>query len=435
MSLNIQNLINRINNKVSALDSNSDLTDIIRLNDLSNRISGDINEGAVRYRSSGQLPSTSLSDSAYDGQIAFVEDQQLDSNGRYFFRTKNGWINLNTLTDSDEDILIASGGGVAATWPGTTSTYAGDFNHYLLGGGPINPAPTQHGIQKFSVASDTNATKIGNIDPTYDHNFHIGGGSTTHGYAIGLASFTSGDTDIYKFSYASDGDATQPGHSMAPPSPSYKSTTHTEMIGNRTYIYTAGGHEDGPPAFPSPGIKNRILKFAAASEANGTDVGDMITSIRRGGGQSSTTHGYHSGGDPGPVNTIQKWPFSSDTNASDVGDMTVVSFSMAASSSSDHGYNTGGLSPPAPGSVLDVIDRFSFSSDGNSTDVGDFSNAVYFNTGTSSSTHGYSNGGQYPSPLGGASDAISKFAYSASVSIVDVGDLTKATTNAGGTMN
>ena len=91
-------------------------------------------------------------------------------------------------------------------------------------------------------------------------------------------------------------------------------------------------------------------------------------------GQSSTTHGYTTGGDPVPTggNVIDKFPFSTDANATDVGDLTVARRSVAGQSSATHGYATGGLQPSRPPAYFQhVIDKFPFSTDANATDVGD----------------------------------------------------------------
>lgn len=76
------------------------------------------------------------------------------------------------------------------------------------------------------------------------------------------------------------------------------------------------------------------------------------------------TSGYTSGGGPN-VNTIDKFSFSSDGNATDVGDLTQARANTGGSSSSaDNGYTLGGNN-------TNIIDKFPFSSDANATDVGD----------------------------------------------------------------
>ena len=90
-------------------------------------------------------------------------------------------------------------------------------------------------------------------------------------------------------------------------------------------------------------------------------------------------YGYTSGGDTGAVSdVIDKFSFSSDGNATDVGDLTVArNNTPAGQSSSTYGYASGGNT----GAVSDVIDKFSFSSDGNATDVGDLTVVRYSSAG------------------------------------------------------
>ena len=79
--------------------------------------------------------------------------------------------------------------------------------------------------------------------------------------------------------------------------------------------FSAGGN-------PGPGFGNVIDKFPFSTDTNATDVGDITALLRDRAGQSSTTHGYNSGGGPPAINTIDKFLFSTDTNATDVGDLT-----------------------------------------------------------------------------------------------------------------
>ena len=55
---------------------------------------------------------------------------------------------------------------------------------------------------------------------------------------------------------------------------------------------------------------------------------------------------------------------------------------------SNYGYISGGKLYP------DAIERFSFTSDGNATDVGDLFEGRYYCSGQSSSTHGYTSAGR-----------------------------------------
>jgi hypothetical protein len=126
--------------------------------------------------------------------------------------------------------------------------------------------------------------------------------------------------------------------------------------------------------------------------------------------------GYTSGGGPAASNVIDKFSFTSDGNASDVGDLTVARYQPSGQSSSASGYSSGGYGPVAS----NVIDKFSFPSDGNATDVGDLATARQYLTGQSSSENGYASGGGTPT----YSNIIEKFPFATDANATDVGDLT-----------
>ena len=63
-----------------------------------------------------------------------------------------------------------------------------------------------------------------------------------------------------------------------------------------------------------------------------------------------STSGYASGGNApsGGINVIEKFSFSSDGNATDVGDLTVAKLATAGQSSTASGYSSGGYVPTDP---------------------------------------------------------------------------------------
>ena len=190
--------------------------------------------------------------------------------------------------------------------------------------------------------------------------------------------------------------------------------------------YNAGGNS---PPFSPPAIVNTIEKYSFTSDANSTDVGDLNNIAQGATGQSSATHGYSSGGtsSPGPtqyLNTIEKYSFTSDGNASDVGDLTTLNRIdvPAGASSSASGYTAGGtVNIGGTSNYSDVIDKFPFSVDANATDVGDLTENRFFLAGNSSSTHGYRSGGISPTV-----NTIDKFSFSVDGNATDVGDLLSA---------
>ena len=136
-----------------------------------------------------------------------------------------------------------------------------------------------------------------------------------------------------------------------------------------------------------------------------------------------TVSGYISGGSPGnnTSNIIEKYPFSTDANSTDVGDLTVGRQGGAGQSSDAFGYTSGGKINPPYVDNSNIIDKFPFSVDGNATDVGDLSQGRMEGAGTMSTSFGYTSGG-WP----GAIDIIDKFPFSVDGNATDVGDLTVA---------
>ena len=188
--------------------------------------------------------------------------------------------------------------------------------------------------------------------------------------------------------------------------------------------YTSGGNY-----YSSPTPFNTIDKFSFASDGNATDVGNL-TQVRTGvTGQSSTVSGYTSGGftyaPPQPsFNTIDKFPFATDTNAIDVGDLTAARWVSAGQSSDVSGYTSGGTLNPASPFFSNIVDKFPFATNTNATDVGDLTEDRIGPSGQSSSTSGYSSGGQ--PPPGAGSTVVDKFPFASNANATDVGNLTQA---------
>ncbi len=91
---------------------------------------------------------------------------------------------------------------------------------------------------------------------------------------------------------------------------------------------------------------------------------------------------------------------------------------------SNYGYTTGGDLHPTPGDrTSNIIDKFSFSSDGNATDIGDLSVTQIQGTGQSSTASGYASGGQINDSVSDTTN-IEKFPFASDSNGTDVGDLT-----------
>lgn len=188
--------------------------------------------------------------------------------------------------------------------------------------------------------------------------------------------------------------------------------------------YASGGYIIGDTE------SNVIDKFPFSSDSNASDVGNLSQTRTGVTGQSSSIAGYSSGGfsytPPQPLfDTIDKFSFSSDGNATDVGNLTQARWVPSGQSSDTNGYTSGGGAPTG----VNVIDKFPFATNANAADVGDLTQNRSDVAGQSSITHGYSSGGVNPSVT---SNVIDKFPFSANANATDVGDLTQARTRVSG---
>ena len=310
-------------------------------------------------------------------------------------------LDAGTVIDAEGNLVIENlySGSVALKTQaqGTVSGY---------NSGSASPNSYSNVIEKFPFSSDANATDVGDL--TLSRSRLSGTSSTSHGYSAGGVGspFANKYNNIDKFSFSVDGNATDVGDLTAE---KYENAGNTSTVSG----YSSGGN-------PVTTIGDIIQKYPFSSDANATDVGDLTQQRRAVSGQSSTTHGYASGDYDQSDNIIDKFPFSVDANATDVGDLTEGRRSTGGNSSSTHGYASGGY-----GSTFsNIIDKFSFSSDGNATDVGDLTlGRNSMSEGANSTLSGYLSGGFVP-PSPGTKNIIEKFSFSTDANATDVGDLT-----------
>ena len=151
------------------------------------------------------------------------------------------------------------------------------------------------------------------------------------------------------------GDLTTAALSMAPTS----SSTRGVWIGKETAV--------------SPNVASTIDYVTIASEGNAVDFGDYIGStIRTGGGVSSSTRGIIGGGaTPTITDVIQFITFATLGNGSNFGTLTDARRDVAGAQSTTRGLFAGGLTP----GISDIIDFVTIATAGNATDFGDLTAA------------------------------------------------------------
>ena len=169
--------------------------------------------------------------------------------------------------------------------------------------------------------------------------------------------------------------------------------------------------------------ENYICTDATAGENIWKNIGAGSGNIEPTPHYQGENYGYVGGGAAGPaLNIIDKWSLTSNGNATDVGDLTVTRSYVVGQSSQTYGYYVGG----------DVtIDKNSFASDGNATDVGDQVVVVSGGAAASSETHGYTGGG-YHASAPNLRNTIQKHSFTTDGNTTDIADLTVGRSQCGG---
>ena len=182
--------------------------------------------------------------------------------------------------------------------------------------------------------------------------------------------------------------------------------------------YTSGGH-----AYNKVSTIDKY-SFASAT-ASATSWGSLTQQRYSLSGHSSSTHGYSTGGffynNNYPHDVIDKFSFTTNNQITDVGNLTRPTRHMAGTSSTTHGYVSGGATSANIHALvyIDKVGKFSFSTDGDASDVSTLSTAVYDNTGITSDSYAYSAGGW----AGSAQVHIDKMEYASDSTAVNIADM------------
>ena len=136
-----------------------------------------------------------------------------------------------------------------------------------------------------------------------------------------------------------------------------------------------------------------------------------------------TADGYAVGGSSSDSKTIEKFSLTSDGNSTDAGNLSDGrSDNPCGQKSKTHGYCSGGYQYPSGGGggLRDVIDKWSFAGGGNATDVGNLTVAKSELAGQSSENYGFVCG-SYPT-----TNVIERFSFTTDGNATDWADLTAA---------
>lgn len=227
----------------------------------------------------------------------------------------------------------------------------------------------------------------------------------------------------------------------------HSSETHGFVSGGNSEVASPGN----PLGVQAYYIRN-VDKFAFASPGLASSIGNLSAPRYYGGGHSSLTDGFVSGGThlPGgeyfnppslsqigvPMSSVERFPFSSSGITSYIGNLNGGFAAGAAHSSLTHAFNCYAkiLSPTT---TFNSIEKFSFSGVFSSSDVGDVSSIISKATGISSTTHGYIAGGvaespSSPLPTGSTVSTLLKYPFASGGTTSSIGNLSVPTLGSSG---
>ena len=425
-AINLKNLIEIAQRKIAVVDSNSSTRDLENLMEITMLTGGGHKADSAGFDSDV---------SNYVGRVVFI-----DSGSEGFFKFNQTIAGAPSATPNQNFTQIAKGGTYTSnpspgSGPVFTVASINGSSYGFRGFGGF-PAPyASNVIDKYSYSSDGNATDVGDLLGT--RTMSISSSTATHGFSLG--SYPVGVAE--KYSHTSDGNSTA---ITALNTPAYFGTGNT----SDTNHYITQHYGTAVPGF-GPSYNTGVVKAPIASEDaysdTGVDWSATTGSNASGMSAQSYTHGYVlavGAGFPNAQtgsNKIEKFPFAAEDASSDVGDLTKVRGQKTDNSYLNvYGFSSGGNNPnsPSPTTVLNEIERISFASDGNGTDIADLSQARVHGAGTNSPTHGYMHGGSTgagPNPGPGHVNTIDKFPFTSGSNSTDVGDLTSTAMYGGGT--
>jgi hypothetical protein len=259
------------------------------------------------------------------------------------------------------ETAVSSVGNLTNIRSADGSTHESPTHAYYSGGGGAGDGSAN--VDKFSFISPVTFTTVADLVSEVDD--HAGTSSSTHGYTVGGKQgpgAANGVNIIQKFPFSTDTTGTDVGDL----------TVATSVLTGIKSISYQKGYAVGGENTSNTSI-NVIQSFSTIYDGNATDVGDMTVTRERLGSAFSDTHGYNTGGQTSPTpitkyNVIDKFPFATDANATDVGDLVYDTNGDNGASSTSHGYLVGGS---IVGTTLDTttIQKFPFASDANATEI------------------------------------------------------------------
>ena len=250
---------------------------------------------------------------------------------------------------------------------------AKDGSHvYYMGGINTSPgnSPTDEMV-RHGISSPATLADIGEVN-----NKHAFGGNACDGskwltWGGGGGATSIGPpfaTQIESTTFASPATSSDSGGDLA--TDIAQLGAHTDLVNSRAY--STGG-------LTNPGeteIDTLFYFSLGISSGNETDYGEASFATHKMGSSNSTTHAYHWGSHSPFTTEIEKYPMTAPTSNTAVGEVSGGMFDTAGSSAPTDTYVFGGATYP-PSQGVDTIQKFSFASDGDATNVGEMTEMAY----------------------------------------------------------
>ena len=203
--------------------------------------------------------------------------------------TKSQKFTFASTATSDGDTGISNGLANAGATNSSTK--------YYTFGSRGNNNTLYFDIYRGTFASEGTFADVGDMSGVSGN---FGFTATCYGDTAGYIALNYNNA-VHKFTFASEGNSSATSQTMA----SYQTTVGQS---SETDGYYTGDDE--------------IRKMSFASESNIIDQsGTLAVNAMNGGGCSSSSKGYHFGGNTSPYNQIQKFSFPGSSNATDIGDL------------------------------------------------------------------------------------------------------------------
>ena len=407
MAINIQNIIDILEAKIAAADSDSSLVELIRLSNASDIIADLKNTVKVKV--------ASLPEATEYNQGRILWDSETSN---YLVSTLGTWEPLNLNPNTVKPDFQGSNYGFSVFRKST------------------NPGTSE--LERFPFASTVTSVNFASIGTTPGSPFSsakslVGGGisdvANTTGYQTGGESPAppTGNVEIFKFNMTTGTPVVVYGGTLTVGR--YSMCNHSDTKSSQGF--TSGGREVSGPPNPTP-YSTVCEKFSFTTEAPVTDVGNLSSGRFRGTGitDSTNSRAYSVGGQQATAplaiaQTVDQFPFASPfTTATDIGDIGGTGLVYGFGGSSLQNGYVGGGDIGAPNNSNGYLSRFPFSAPfTTSTQTGNLLQKTAASTTSCSFDDMYITGGWPTSdPVNGATQysSIDKFSFASENPTVSV---------------